>query len=159
MLALLFIIAIVGGVICATVSWKKIEHGEYGDAEDWFMFAGLVCFLAFIMLVAFFIVLACYVGDSYADERIEVVKTKNTEIEKEIQVAVKSYLEHEGKTYTDMTSDEALAVAVAYPELASNELVKEQIATYKSNREQVLQYEQQKIDKKIKAWWLWLGSE
>lgn len=159
MLALLFIITIVGIVVCSIASWKKSVLGEHGDAEDWFMVACLFCTFAVIVLVAFFIVLANYVGDSYADERIEIVKTKNAEIEKDIQVAVKSYLEYEGKTYTDMTSDEALAVAVAYPELASNELVKEQIATYKSNREQVLQYEQQKIDKKVKAWWLWFGSE
>lgn len=159
MLSLLFIITIIGIVICSIVTRKKGEHGNYSDEEDWVMMALLFGVLAFIVLVAFFIVLANYVGDSYADERTEIVRTKNAEIEKEIQVAVKSYLEHEGKTYADMTPDEALAVAVAYPELASNELVKEQIATYKSNREQVLQYEQQKIDKKVKAWWLWFGSE
>lgn len=156
MLTLLFIITIVGIVICSIVACKD---SNYGDEEGWAMAVVVFCFLAIIALVSFFIVLGKYIDDSYADERIEIVKTKNAEIEQEIQVAVKSYLEHEGKTYADMTADEALAVAVAYPELASNELVKEQIATYKSNREQVLQYEQRKIDKKVKAWWLWFGSE
>lgn len=158
MLALLFIILIVAIVICLIVAWKASDDIFFDD-ESWATILVWLCFLAFIVLVSFFVVLASYIGDSYADERIEIVKTKNTEIEGEIQVAVKNYLEHEGKTYADITPDEALAYAIAYPELASNELVKEQIATYKSNREQVLQYEQQKIDKKVKAWWLWFGNE
>lgn len=156
MLILLLVITIIGVVVCGIVACK---NSDYGDEEGRAMAVVASCFLAIIVLISFFVVLGKYIDDSYANERIEIVKAKNAEIEQEIQVAVKSYLEHEGKTYADMTPDEALAYAVAYPELASNELVKEQIATYKSNREQVLQYEQRKIDKKVKAWWLWFGSE
>lgn len=154
MLILLLVITIIGVIVCGIGTCKS----EYND-DNWLYATTLFAIPALCILLVFFFVLGLYIDNSYADERIEIVKTKNAEIEKEIQVAVKSYLEHEGKTYAEMTPDEALAVAVAYPELASNELVKEQIATYKSNREEVLQYEQRKIDKKVKAWWLWFGSE
>lgn len=99
------------------------------------------------------------VDAKYADERIAVIEAKNSEVEAGIQAAVRNFMEHEGKTYEKMAPDEAIAYAVGYPELASNELVKEQIATYKSNREQIMQYEQLKIDAEIAKWWLYFGGK
>lgn len=155
MLILLFIISIISMFLWLILGITRSDEVDT-DLEGCLAFGSLV--IALIVGVVFLFNLAGYINYCHADERIEAVKTKNAEIEKEIQTSVQAFFEHEGKTYDGMTPDDALAYAVAYPELASNELVKEQIATYKSNREQVLTYEQQKIDRKIKAWWLWFGN-
>lgn len=156
MLILLFVISIISMFLWLILGAKRFEKEDEAEAETCLALGCLV--IALIVGGVFLFNLAGYINYCHADERIEAVKTKNAEIEKEIQTSVQAFLEHEGKTYEGMTPDDALAYAVAYPELASNELVKEQIATYKSNREQVLTYEQQKIDRKIKAWWLWFGN-
>lgn len=156
MLIILFIISIISMFL-----WLILGAARYGAKHDSEFETSMALGSLVVVLIVggvFLYNLAGYINYCHADERIEAVKAKNVEIEKEIQTSVQAYFEHEGKTYEEMTPDDALAYAVAYPELASNQLVKEQIATYKSNREQVLAYEQQKIDRKIKAWWLWFGN-
>lgn len=153
MIILLFVIFIILAIVCAVVSRTSC------DEENWLIGFGLCVLIALALLVGGGVVLGNIVDSGYVDERIAVIKNKNKEVESGIQTMVKNYLEHEGATYKAMTPEEAVAYATAYPELASNELVKEQIATYKNNREKILELEQKKIDCKVLRWWLYFGGE
>lgn len=155
MIILLLILSFIIGLV---FTWLY-NNVNYANMEDTcFAFAAIGWGVFSIMVIAGLCVGGAYVDSGYADERLEVIRVKNQEVEEGIQFAVKSYMEHEGKTYTEMAPNEALAVVQTYPELSSNELVKDQIETYKENREQILKYEQSKVTRKVLAWWLWFGN-
>lgn len=158
MIILLFVISLFIAFMFAVLISKKCDEWE----DDTCLILGALVVFAVIgaisCVIAFFVNWSKYIDYCHAEERIELVEAKNTDIENEIQIAVREYMEHEHKTYEDLSPNDAIAVATAYPELSSNELIKEQISTYKSNRDQILQLKQQTIDRKIKAWWLWFGK-
>lgn len=156
MIILLLILSFIIGLV---FTWLYNNVNNINMEYTCFAFAAIGWGVFLIMVVAGLCVGGAYINYGYADERLEVVKVKNQEVEEGIQFAVKSYMEHEGKTYTEMAPNEALAVVQTYPELSSNELVKDQIETYKENREQILKYEQSKVTRKVLAWWLWFGNK
>lgn len=156
MIILLLVLSFIIGLV---FTWLY-NNVKYTNMEDTcFAFAAIGWGVFSIMVVAGLCVGGAYIDYGYVDERLEVVRVKNQEVEEGIQLAVKSYMEHEGKTYIGMAPNEALAVVQTYPELSSNELVKDQIETYKENREQILKYEQSKVTRKVLAWWLWFGNK
>lgn len=158
MIILLFVIFIILAIVCAKQARKP--KNLLDDSDILWGFVTFGCgFVVLGLLIGGGVVLDNIVNSGYADERIAVIENKNKEVESGIQTMVKNYLEHEGATYKAMTPEEAVAYATAYPELASNELVKEQIATYKSNRGKILELEQKKIDCKVLRWWLYFGGE
>lgn len=158
MIILCFVISTILAIVCAKQALKPRDYLD--DSDILWGFLSAFCVLAALgSIIGGGVVLGNIVDSGYVDERIAVIENKNKEVESGIQTMVKNYLEHEGTTYKAMTPEEAVAYATAYPELASNELVKEQIATYKSNREKILELEQKKIDRKVLRWWLYFGGE
>lgn len=158
MIILLFIIFIILAIVCAKQALKPRDYLD--DSDTLWYFATVGC--GFVVLGLFIgggVALGNIIDSGYTYERIAVIENKNKEVESGIQTMVKNYLEHEGATYKSMTPEEAVAYATAYPALASNELVKEQIATYKDNRKKILELEQKKIDCKVLRWWLYFGGE
>lgn len=158
MIILCFVISTILAIVCAKQARKPRDYLD--DSDILWGFLSAFCVLAALgNIIGGGVVLGDIVDSGYVDERIAVIENKNKEVESGIQTMVKNYLEHEGATYKAMTPEEAVAYATAYPELASNELVKEQIATYKNNREKILELEQKKIDRKVLRWWLYFGGE
>lgn len=158
MIILLFILSL---IITFMSAWLSVKKCDEWDDDICLCLAVLAIFAgigAISSVIGFFVNWSKYIDYCHAEERIELVEAKNTDIENEIQIAVREYMEHEHKTYEDLSPNNAIAVATAYPELSSNELIKEQISTYKSNRDEILQLKQHTIDRKIKAWWLWFGN-
>lgn len=156
MIILLLVLSFITGLV---FTWLYNNIANATKEDTWFALAAIGWGVFSIMVIAGLCVGGAYINYGYVDERLEVVRVKNQEVEEGIQFAVKSYMEHEGKTYTEMAPNEALAVVQTYPELSSNELVKDQIETYKENREQILEYEQNKVTRKVLAWWLWFGNK
>lgn len=156
MIILLLVLSLITGLV---FTWLCNNVNNVSKEDTWVTFSLIGWIVFSITAIAGLCVGGAYVNSGYADERLEVVRAKNQEVEEGIQFAVKSYMEHEGKTYTEMAPNEALAVVQTYPELSSNELVKDQIETYKANREQILKYEQSKVTRKVLAWWLWFGNK
>lgn len=158
MIILCFVIFIILAIVCAKQARKPRNYCD--DSDILWGFAAMGCGLVALgLFIGGGVMLGNIVDSGYINERIAVIGNKNKEVESGIQTMVKNYLEHEGATYKAMTPEEAVAYATAYPELASNELVKEQIATYKNNRGEILKLEQKKIDCKVFRWWLYFGGE
>ena len=103
-----------------------------------------IAIIGFIAVVVSVIALCCgatELANSQAyDAEIAVIQEQNKELEQKINECVVIYLEHEGKTYDDLTPDKALAYATALPQLASNMIIQEQIITYKENRKILQDY-------------------
>ena len=92
------------------------------------------------------------------DSKIELYQSQNTEIESKTQATVASYLAHEKQTYKDLRPDNAITIALAYPELHSNELVKKQIEVYEDNNKKIMGLKEEKLNQSVYKWWLYFGK-
>lgn len=141
-------------IIICIVSWLLDQESEG--------IAGLVYVLSsmglIVSLVAFAILLISISNGSTIDSKIELYQSQNTDIESKIQATVVSYLTHEKQTYKDLKPDNAIAVASAYPELHSNELVKKQIEVYEDNNKKIMGLKEEKLNQSIYKWWLYFGK-
>lgn len=112
-------------------------------------------------LIIIFMLFVCLLGvvssGSMIDSKIELYQSQNAEIEAKVQATVTSYLAHEKQTYKDLKPDNAITVALAYPELHSNELIKKQIEVYEDNNKKILGLKEEKLNQSIYRWWLFFG--
>ena len=68
-----------------------------------------------------------------------------------------SYMNYESDVFKNISSESSINIALITPELKSNELVMEQLKTYKTNNEAIKYLKGQKINGKISRWWLYFG--
>ena len=92
-------------------------------------------------------------------EKIEIYEDQNAQIEQSIDAAVKAYCEHEQITYTQMSDGAVALVAAAYPELASSELVKAQMAVWTSNSNELKDLKSKLVDFNKARYFLYFGGE
>ena len=90
------------------------------------------------------LLIASLISGLSLDSRIELYQAQNSEIESKIQATVASYLAHEKQTYKDLRPDNAITIALVYPELHSNELVKKQIEVYEDNNKKIMSLREEK---------------
>lgn len=141
-------------IIICIVSWLLDQESEG--------IAGLVYVLSsmglIVSLVAFAILLISISNGSTIDSKIELYQSQNTDIESKVQATVASYLAHERQTYKDLKPDNAITIALAYPELHSNELVKKQIEVYEDNNKKIMGLKEEKLNQSVYKWWLYFGK-
>ena len=139
-------------IIICIVSWLLDQESEG--------IAGLVYVLSsmglIVSLVAFAILLISISNGSTIDSKIELYQSQNAEIEAKVQAT--SYLAHEKQTYKDLRPDNAITIALGYPELHSNELVKKQIEVYEDNNKKIMGLKEEKLNQPIYKWWLYFGK-
>lgn len=139
-----------------TISILIDKKSRYGNDCATYVSAASV-----LGLIIIFMLFVCLLGvvssGSTIDSKIELYQTQNTEIESKIQATVASYLAHERQTYKDLKPDNAIAVASAYPELHSNELVKKQIEVYEDNNKKIMGLKEEKLNQSVYKWWLYFG--
>lgn len=105
------------------------------------------------------ICICCYFTDGLmAKEKIKMYQEENTKIEEKIDVIVKQYMEYEGKTLKDFKSSSSMTLVSLYPELKSDELVKQQIKTYTDNNKKIKELQEKAIDLKVGKWLLYFGK-
>ena len=93
------------------------------------------------------------------DQKIKMYEIQNQQLERKIDVAVKSYMNHEKDTYKDFKAGDGMALITTYPELRSNELVKEQMNTYQSNTRKIAKLKEKEIDYNVTKWWVYFGGK
>ena len=68
-------------------------------------------------------------------------------------------MEHEHSTFKDLANtDSYITLVTLYPELKSDELIKEEIKVYEENNKKIIALKEQKINGKIYKWWLYFGG-
>lgn len=99
------------------------------------------------------------VGTSVIDEKIELYTTQNKEIENKVEEVVKQYMQHEHNTFIELKTDTSyITLVTLYPELKSDELIKQEIALYEENNKKIISLKEQKINKSLYKWWLYFGK-
>ena len=91
--------------------------------------------------------------------KLKMYETQNWQLERKIDVTVKSYMNHEKDTYKEFKAGDGMALITTYPELRSNELVKEQMDTYQSNYRKIAKLKEKEIDYNVTKWWIYFGGE
>ena len=93
------------------------------------------------------------------DEKIELYAKQNQEIETKIELVIKQYMEHEHQTFKDLTNNDSyITLVTLYPELKSDELIKEEIRLYEENNKKIISLKENKINEKIYKWWIYFGK-
>ncbi len=127
---------------------------EYGDG--FIPGVMLVCLIGEIIALIYCITLL--VGIRVIDDKIELYTNQNKQIEEKVEVVVKEYMNYEGDTLKELKSDSYITLVNLYPELKSDEMIKQQINLYTSNNAKITELKEQKLNKTIYKWWIYFGK-
>lgn len=145
MIVLLIIISIIGFVISCAID-------EDGIIVSFFLMCFVVSFV-----VGIFLGIAVSNGRTI-DEKILMYQEENTKIEKQIDTLVSNYMDYESDAYEKFKSESSITLVSMYPELKSDKLVEEQISVYEENNKKIRELKEDKINLKVKKWWLYFGG-
>lgn len=143
MIILLIIISIIGFIIAYVID---------EDFADFF----LVCFCV-LLVIGMFLGISVSNGKTI-DEKIVMYQEENNKIEKQIDTLVSNYMNYESDTYEKIKSESSITLVSMYPELKSDKLVEEQISVYEENNKKIREFKEDKINLKVKKWWLYFGG-
>lgn len=113
----------------------------------------------FAVIVVLCLLLGILYENQGVDQKIKMYEAQNQQLERKIDVAVKSYMNHEKDTYKEFKAGDGISLITTYPELRSNELVKEQMNTYQSNNRKIAKLKEKEIDYNITKWWVYFGGK
>lgn len=116
---------------------------------------GVVGVVAAIVAI---VMLCCAIDGSVIDEKISLYEETNSQIETHINNIVADYKSYESDTYEKFDGSNGTEIVNLYPELKTNELIKEQMEVYYDNQKSILSLKSQKISLKPIRWWLYFGS-
>ena len=91
------------------------------------------------------------------DSKIAMYQEENKAIETQMDVLVDKYMDYESKTLGDLKGNSSITLVSLYPELKSDELVKQQIKVYTDNNDKIKLLKEEKINISIWKWWLYFG--
>lgn len=111
-----------------------------------------------VAVIAAIIMLCCAIDGSVIDEKISLYEETNSQIETHINNIVADYKSYENDTYEKFDGSNGTEIVNLYPELKTNELIKEQMEVYYDNQKSILSLKSQKISLKPIRWWLYFGS-
>lgn len=144
MIILLIIISIIGLIVAVAI--------DEDDIASFF----LVCFCV-LFVIAIFLGFSVSNG-RVIDEKITMYQEENNKIEKQLDTLVSNYMNYESNTYEKFKSESSVTLVSMYPELKSDKLVEEQISVYEENNKKIRELKEDKINLKVKKWWLYFGG-
>ena len=98
------------------------------------------------------------VNERVIDEKIAMYQEENSRIEESIEAIVSEYMEYESETFESVASTASpIAYVSLFPELKSDELVKNQIDVYYANAEAIKTLKVEKIEISELRWILYFG--
>lgn len=106
-----------------------------------------------IICIIFLIGNICKIVDGrYIDDQIKLYTEENTKIETEIEELVSEYMAFESNTLVNVKGESSITLVSLYPELKSDELVKELIATYQDNNAEIKALKEKKLKITANKW-------
>lgn len=146
-------------IIIASILYYRHEKHKNNSSSDLDMLGVVLILVNFIPLAVLGLLLSNLYEDQGVDQKIKMYETQNQQLERKIDVTVKSYMNHEKDTYKEFKAGDGMALINTYPELRSNELVKEQMNTYQSNNRKIAKLKEKEIDCNVTKWWVYFGGE
>ena len=146
-------------IIIASILYYRHEKHKNNSSSDLDVLGVVLILVNFIPLAVLGLLLSNLYEDQGVDQKIKMYETQNQQLERKIDVTVKSYMNHEKDTYKEFKAGDGMALITTYPELRSNELVKEQMNTYQSNNRKIAKLKEKEIDCNVTKWWVYFGGE
>lgn len=154
MLLLIFTVIIIASILY----YRHAKH-KNNSSSDLDVLCVVLILVNFIPLAVLGLLLSNLYENQGVDQKIKMYETQNQQLERKIDVAVKSYMNHEKDTYKEFKAGDGMALITTYPELRSNELVKEQMNTYQSNNRKIAKLKEKEIDCNVTKWWVYFGGK
>ena len=149
----MLILGIVIGILIIIAS--VIADYEY-DCGFFGVSVGFVVIIA--SLIGMFICFHDIGQAKIIDKKITMYQEENKNIEEQINNLVKEYMEYEGSTLKEFSSESSITLITMYPDLKSDELVKAQIETYTKNNNKIKELKEDKLDYRLTKWWIYFGK-
>ena len=146
-------------IIIASILYYRHEKHKNNSSSDLDVLGVVLILVNFIPLAVLGLLLSNLYEDQGVDQKIKMYETQNQQLERKIDVTVKSYMNHEKDTYKEFKAGDGMALITTYPELRSNELVKEQMNTYQSNNRKIAKLKEKEIDCNVTKWWVYFVGE
>ena len=113
---------------------------------------------SFICIIAMLIVGGNLVNGNVIQDKIEMYKSENAEIDSQICEIVEGYKTYEKETFEKISNKSANVLVELYPDLKTNELVQKQMEVYMDNKKKVVSLQEDLINQKPLRWWLYFGG-
>lgn len=135
------------------------EDNEFGTS-DVYVLVALFSVIAVGVFLIWDLNLACNLGTNSVvmDEKIAMYQEENKKIEESIDTKVQLYMAYEAETYASLKDKDAIDLVTLFPELQSDELVKEQIKVYTKNNDKIKKLKEKKINLSKVKWKLYFGK-
>lgn len=134
-----------------------IKARPYSNSEvpDWLIVLGVAGILITIII-------GCLLGKPLinardVDERIAMYEEQNTEIESQVETAVKLYMSHEDEVFESASPEDYITLVSLYPDLKSDTLMQKQIELYIENNKKICELKEEKITAQRSKFWLYFG--
>ena len=152
MFLLLFVIFLILTIVFAALSSKT-----YDDVWEGLGIFGLI--VTGILGVCVVFNLISVISGRTLPEKIAMYEEENKKIEEDIAIMVKEYMQYEGDTFKDVTSESAITLVNLYPELKSSELVTQQISIHTENSKKIKELKEDLIEAKNAKYLLYFGGK
>lgn len=91
-------------------------------------------------------------------DKIAMYQEENANIEQDIDKVVKEYMNHEHDTFTNLKDESAITLVTLFPELKSDNLIKQQLEIHVTNNEKIKSLKEEKINVAKIKWLLYFGK-
>lgn len=153
---------IIGLLILASGIFIYTKFGSelYHEDKEWiYITLNVVGTIVVVISIIAGIVVGSSLTDRFViDEKIALHETENKVIEEEIATVAQEYKTYESTTLESLKYANPTTIVGVFPELKSNEIVKQQVDLYISNNKEIKMLKQSKLNHKLLAWWLYFGS-
>ena len=137
------------------ILWLLVEHDNNYDGDT--LAGTFIISVMIICIIAIFINVSTIAKSSIIDEKIVLYEESNTQIESDLDILVKSYMEYESGTLAQFKSESATTLINMFPELKADTLVQQQLNTYTENNKIIRELKEKKLELSIAKWWIYFG--
>lgn len=159
---MLILMSIVGAVFLAAGIFVYVKWGEklYDRDLEWVYYTlnTVGIFVLSVSLLATLGVGISYTGHMTIDDKIDLYKQENANIESQVSSIASEYMDFETETLVQLKNESPIVLANLYPELKSDAMVEKQIALYMENSRTIKSLECERLKYRIYAWWLFFGN-
>ena len=152
MFLLLFVIFLILTIVFAIISMNTYN-------EVWEGLGIFALIVTGILGICVIFNLICAISGRTLPEKIAMYEEENKKIEDDIAIMVKEYMQYEGDTFKDVTSESAITLVNLYPELKSSELVTQQISIHTENNKKIKELKESLIEAKNAKYLLYFGGK
>lgn len=110
-----------------------------------------------ILSIIIGVVLIMFITDcKVIDQKIEILKENNAQIEEQLREAIDAYCEYEDDNFDNFQNPET--IFLVFPELKANTLFATYMQTLQENKKEITELQLQKAYESTYKWWLYFGS-